>query len=419
MTQTGLPPPLAGEGQGGGLAAHLRRRQRLFVIFTLVLCLAYARQLLTSPTAGQDFRAFFAAATVCAQGGDPYDWTVLGRTEEAMYNAPIHARPGDPRYNDFLPFPEGPWLALGLQPLTGLPWQAVYPLFAGLMLLAIAVGAWLVLLRLGWPAERRRLALALTVLSPIAFINVFQGQVSALVFLGFAGAWYLAGRGRPTFGGLVLTLVWIKPNLGLVLPLVLVLLEPAMRWRLLLGFGGGSLVAFGVATLMLPGVLGHWATELMSHWRAAQGIQPDVASIHSFYYPALTGPIKTVALIVVMAAGAAYTVWAIRRAPDARSRGLTLLLLWFALLPYVHSFDAILLVPVVFALLGRDLRGWADPLTEVAIWAFAIVPFGYFIGLRIGFFNGFTAVPVLLLLLAWHRRIVRDQPHLAPQAVAA
>jgi Glycosyltransferase family 87 len=398
---------------------HQRRRQRLFVIFTLVLCLAYARQLLTSPTAGQDFRAFFAAATVSAQGGDPYDWTVLGRTEQAMYNAPIHARPGDPRYNDFLPFPEGPWLALALQPLTGLPWQAVYPLFAGLMLLAIAAGAWLVLLRLGWPAERRRIALALTVLSPIAFINVFQGQVSALVFLGFAGAWYLAGRGRPTSGGLVLTLVWIKPNLGLVLPLVLVLLEPASRWRLLLGFGGGSLVAFGVATLMLPGVLGHWANELMSHWRAAQGIQPDVASIHSFYYPALTGPIKTVALIVVMAAGAAYTLWAIRRAPDARSRGLTLLLLWFALLPYVHSFDAILLVPVVFALLGRDLRGWADPLTEVAIWAFAIVPFGYFIGLRIGFFNGFTAVPVLLLLLAWHRRVVRDQPHIAPQAAAA
>ena len=400
-------------------ADHLRRRQRLFVIFTLVLCLAYARQLLASPTAGQDFRAFFAAATVSAQGGDPYDWTVLGRTEQAMYNAPIHARPGDPRYNDFLPFPEGPWLALGLQPLTGLPWQVVYPLFAGLMLLAIAAGAWLVLLRLGWPPARRRLAVALTVLSPIAFINVFQGQVSALVFLGFAGAWYLAGRGRPTFGGLVLTLVWIKPNLGLVLPLVLVLLEPASRWRLLLGFGGGSLVAFGLATLALPGVLWHWANELMSHWRAAQGIQPDVASIHSFYYPALTGPIKTVALIVVMAAGAAYTVWAIRRAPDARSRGLTLLLLWFALLPYVHSFDAILLVPVVFALLGGDLRGWADPLTEVAIWAFAIVPFGYFIGLRIGFFNGFTAVPVLLLLLAWHWRVVRDQPHIAPQAVAA
>ena len=398
---------------------HLRRRQRLFVIFTAVLCLAYARQLLTSPTAGQDFRAFFAAATVSAQGGDPYDWTALGRTEDALYNAPVHARPGDPRYNDFLPFPEGPWLALGLQPLTGLPWQVVYPVFAGLMLLAIAAGAWLVLLRLGWPPARRRIAVVVTVLSPIAFINVFQGQVSALVFFGFAGAWYLAGRGRPVWAGLLLTLVWIKPNLGLALPLVLVLLEPASRWRLLLGFGGGSLIAFGVAALALPGVLWHWANELMSHWRAAQGIQPDVASIHSFYYPALTGPLKTAALLVVMAAGAAYTIRAIRRAPEARARGLTLLLLWFALLPYVHSFDAILLLPLVAFLLQPDLRGWADPATELVLWAFAILPFGYFIGLRFGFFNGFTAVPVLLLLIAWHRRVIRDQPRAVSETVAA
>src|SRR2546428_4098666 len=121
----------------------IRRRQRLFVIFTAVLVLAYARQLAGAPTAGQDFRAFFAAATVAAQGGDPYDWGALGRAETTLYNAPAHLAPGDPRYYDFLPFPEGPWLALGLQPLTGLPWQVVYPLFAGLMLLAIAIGGWL------------------------------------------------------------------------------------------------------------------------------------------------------------------------------------------------------------------------------------------------------------------------------------
>ncbi len=400
-------------------AARLGRRQRLFVIFTAVLCLAYARQLLTSPTAGQDFRAFFAAATVTAHGGDPYDWTALGRTEDALYNAPIHARPGDARYNDFLPFPEGPWLALGLQPLTRLPWQAVYPFFAGVMLLAIAGGAWLVLLRLGWPPARRRIAVAVAALSPIAFLNVFQGQVSALVFLGFAGAWYLASRGRPVWAGLVLTLVWIKPNLGLALPVVLILLEPASVSRLLLGFGVGSVAAVGVAAMALPGVVGHWANELMSHWRAAQGTQPDVASIHSFYYPALTGPIKPVALLLVLTAGAGYTWWAVCRSHDARTRGLTLLLLWFALLPYVHSFDAILLLPLVAVLLRPDLSGWADPMTEVVLWAFAIVPFGYFIGLRFGFFNGFTAVPVLLLLVAWHRRMIQDRTLPVSETVAA
>src|SRR5207247_4162623 len=103
-------------------------------------------------------------------------------------------RVGDAAYYDFLPYPEGPWLALALEPLTGLSWRAVYPIFAALMLLAIAAGSWLVLSRLGWPSTRRRIGVVVATLSPIVFFNIFQGQVTALVFLGFAAAWYLAWR---------------------------------------------------------------------------------------------------------------------------------------------------------------------------------------------------------------------------------
>jgi len=397
----------------------LRRRKQLFVVFSLVLVLAYARQLTASPTVGQDFRAFFAAATVTAQGGDPYDWSAVGRAENKLYIAPAHLAPGDPRYYDFLPFPEGPWLALGLQPLTGLPWQVVFPIFAGSMLLALGIGAWFVLGRLGWPTPRRRLAVAMTMVSPIAFFNIFQGQVSPLVFLGFAAAWYLTARGKVVAGGMLLTLVWIKPNLGLALPLVIALMERQAARRLLLSFAAGSVLAFGAAALALPGVLTHWADELFSHWRAVQGPQPDIASIHSFYYPALSGPVKTVALLLVLLAGAAYARWALPRVQGGLARGLTLLLLWFALLPYVHSFDTILLLPVVAFLLEPDLRGWADPMTETALWAFAIIPFGYFVGWHVGFFNGFTAIPVVLLLLAWHRRVVMAAPAALPETLAA
>ncbi len=397
----------------------IRRRQRLYVIFTAVLVLAYARQLAVAPTAGQDFRAFFAAATVAAQGGDPYDWGALNRTEQALYNAPAHLRAGDATFYDFLPYPEGPWLALALEPLTGLRWRTVYPIFAAVMLLAIAIGSWLILARLGWPVTRRRIAVAVATLSPIAFFNIFQGQVSALVFLGFAAAWYLAFRGQPVAGGLALTLVWIKPNLGVALPLVVALLEPPAARRLLISFAAGSVVAFGAAALALPGVLIHWPTEILSHWRAVQGPQPDIASIHSFYYPALSGPVKTVALLLVVIAGCTYAVWALRRVHAPWVRGLTLLLLWFVVLPYVHSFDALLLLPVLAFLLAPDLRGWADVTTEVALWAFAIVPFGYFVGWHLGFFNGFTAIPIALLLLAWHRRVVIPGPAVVPEARAA
>src|SRR6266566_3589604 len=220
----------------------MRRRQRLFVVFTAVLVLAYARQLVVAPTAGQDFRAFFAAATLAAQHGDPYDWAALSHTEDALYNRPAQIRVGDPAYYDFLPYPEGPWLALALEPLTGLSWHTVYPIFAALMLLAIATGSRLILARLGWPSTRRRIAVLVATLSPIACFNIFQGQVTALVFLGFAAAWYLA---------------WLGQRAGL-----------------------------RKAGLALPGVLIHWPAEILSNWRAAQWSQPDIASIHSFYYPA-------------------------------------------------------------------------------------------------------------------------------------
>src|SRR6202165_558876 len=400
-------------------ARGIRRRQRLFVIFTAVLVLAYARQLAVAPTAGQDFRAFFAAATVAAQGGDPYDWAALSRTEEALYNTPTHTHAGDPSYYDFLPYPEGPWLALALEPLTGLDWQLVYPIFAALMLLAIATGSWVLLGRVGWPLKRRRIAVAVATLSPIAFFNIFQGQVSALVFLGFAAAWFLAGRGQPVAGGLALTLVWLKPNLGVALPVVIALLEPPSARRLLISFATGSVLAFGAAALALPGVLIHWPSEILSHWRAVQGPQPDIASIHSFYYPALSGSLKTIALLIVVLAGCAYAAWALRRVRAPLTRGLSLLLLWFVILPYVHSFDAILLLPVLAFLLAPDLSGWEAVMTEVAVWAFAIVPFAYFVGWHIGFFNGFTAIPIALLLLAWHRRVVIPTPTDIAEARAA
>jgi hypothetical protein len=85
----------------------------------------------------------------------------------------------------------------------------------------------------------------------------------------------------------------------------------------------------------------------------------------------------------------------------------------------VHSFDAILLLPVLAVLLAADQRGWRDATTEAAVWAFAIVPFAYFVGWHIGFFNGFTAIPVALLLLAWHRHMLGPGPAVVPEARAA
>jgi hypothetical protein len=396
-----------------------RLRLRILVLFLIVMTIPYGRQLLTSPTVGQDFRAFFAAATVVSEHGNPYDWPSLARAEERLYVEPQQLRPGDPGFYEFLAYPEGPWLAYALLPLTSLPWQAADAIYAGILLLILLVACFAVFRMQAWPRKQAWLSTACVVLSAVGFINLFMGQVSIVVFGAFVLAWWLARRGHGWWAGLVLALVWIKPNIGLPLPLVVALLEPSMARRVLGGFVAASAVAFGAVTLALGVAFLDWPLQIPRMWQAVQGIQPDMASVESFFYPGLGGWLKTGALIITLAAAAGGGTWAIRRSGDPLTRGLTLLLIWLAALPFVQSYDMILLLPLVAALLGRALEGWAHPLLEITIWSFLTLPLCYFLGLRLGYFNGFTAIPVALLLVAWLNYRILAPPVLLAPALAA
>lgn len=399
-------------------AARGRFRQRLLVLFLLAMLIPYARQVVSSPTLGQDFRAFFAAATVVAHHGDPYDWPSLAATEHRLYDAPRGLKPGDAAYYEFLAYPEGPWLAFAMAPITSLPWQVAYALYAvllGLGLLATALGTFSML---GWERRRAAFAAGCTLLCAVGFINLFMGQVSVIVFGAFVAAWLLAARGRPWLAGAVLALVWVKPNIGLPLPIVLALLEPAVARRILGGFAVASAAIFGLAFAVLGSGFFEWPLQVPRMWQAVQGLQPDIASVESFFYPGLTGWVKTAALVLTLLAAVAYGSWAIRRAPDARTRGLTLLIVWLFALPFVQSYDLILLLPVVALLLGPRLDGWNDVLVELTVWGFAVIPLLYFLGARLGYFNGFSVIPFSLLVIAWHRTMLA-RPAIRAEARAA
>lgn len=397
-----------------GTAAAGRRRFRLRLLagFLVLLTIAYARQLLSSPTVGQDFRAFYAGAAVLRAGGNPYDWSQLGAAETALYNAVPQRSPGDPRYYDFLPLPEGPWLLMALEPLTSWPWPVANAAYASLIFALMVAGAWVWLRHLGWRGLPLVVGVAGVALSPVVFINVFLGQATPLIFGAFCAAVALAARGRPWPAGLVLSLIWIKPNLALVLPAVVALLVPGLGRRLLAGFALGSLALFGVALAILRADLLDWPRGILQLWRAVQGPQPDIASLHSFYYPLLGGWVKMVGLALACAALLAYGAWAMRRSPSRPIAGVTLLLLWLCAIPYAHSFDAILLLPVVATLVGRTQRGLEDPLVEIILFAFAVLPLLYFMGAHLGPFNGFAAIPVAITAWAWQRRILAPSPAL-------
>ena len=399
-------------------AARRRFRQRLLVIFLLAMLIPYGRQLVTSSTVGQDFRAFFAAATVVAHHGDPYNWPTLAATEYRLYDAPKGLVPGNPAYYEFLAFPEGPWLAYGMVPLTNLPWQVAYAIYASLLGLILLAISFLTLTMLGWSRQRAALGAGCTLLCAVGFINLFMGQVSVIVFAALIAAWWLARNGRPFLAGAVLVLVWVKPNIGLPLALVLALLEPTVARRVLSGFVVASAGAFGLMAAIMGLRFLEWPLQVPRMWQAVQGLQPDIASVESFYYPGLHGWVKTAALLVTLLAAVAYGIWAMRRARDAHSRGLTLLIIWLFALPFVQSYDLVLLLPVIALLLGPQLDGWADPLVELTVWGFAVIPLLYFLGARFGYFNGFTVIPFSLLVIAWHQRMLR-RPAVPAQVRAA
>jgi Glycosyltransferase family 87 len=399
-------------------AARRRFRQRVLVVFLLAMLIPYGRQLVTSSTVGQDFRAFFAAATVVAHHGDPYNWPTLAATEYRLYDAPKGLVPGNPAYYEFLAFPEGPWLAYGMVPLTNLPWQVAYAIYASLLGLILLAISFLTLTMLGWSRQRAALGAGCTLLCAVGFINLFMGQVSVIVFGALIAAWWFARNGRPFLAGAVLVLVWVKPNIGLPLALVLALLEPTVARRAITGFVMASAGAFGLMAAIMGLRFFEWPLQVPRMWQAVQGLQPDIASVESFYYPGLHGWVKTAALLVTLLAAVAYGVWALRRAPDAHSRGLTLLIIWLFALPFVQSYDLVLLLPVIALLLGPQLDGWADPLVELTVWGFAVIPLLYFLGARLGYFNGFTVIPFSLLVIAWHQRMLR-RPAVPAQVRAA
>ena len=399
-------------------AARRRFRQRLLVVFLLAMLVPYGRQLVTSSTVGQDFRAFFAAATVVAHHGDPYNWPSLAAAEFQLYDAPQGLLPGDPAYYEFLAFPEGPWLAYALAPLTNLPWQVAYGIYAVLLGLILLAASFLTLILLGWSRRRAAVGAGCTLLGAVGFINLFMGQVCVIVFGAFIASWWLARQGRPWLAGAVLALVWVKPNIGLPLWLVLALLEPAVARRLISGFAVASAGLFGLMFAVMGWHFLEWPLQVPRMWQAVQGLQPDIASVESFFYPGLSGWLKTAALLVTLLVAVAYSIWAIRRAPDTHIRGATVLILWLFALPFVQSYDLVLLLPALAMLLGPRLAGWDDPLVELTVWGFAVIPLLYFLGARLGYFNGFTVIPFSLLVIAWHRRMLQ-RPAVPAQVRAA
>ena len=144
------------------------------------------------------------------------------------------------------PFISPPPLAWLVTPLTALPFLAALVIWTALLIGAL-LWTWYLLAPGEGVVKAAHLLLWLGVF-PVAF-GVMVGQPGALVAAAVASAWWLSRAGRPLMAGLALSLLVLKPQLALLVPVALLV----AGYRKMFASWLVASVVIGVVALVLLG----------------------------------------------------------------------------------------------------------------------------------------------------------------------
>jgi hypothetical protein len=222
-----------------------------------------------------------------------------------------------------------------LQGLVMFPFLFIDPNLGFVIWTALSLGA---LALIWWLATSRQwwLLPLLAVLFPIVY-TLLLGQIVVFVGAAVVLGWWLASRGHPLAGGIVLSLATIKPQLILLLPLVLLL---AGHRRLFVGFclGTLSLLALSFGLVGPTGVADALANQqyILSHPHNNYLIKNMILTLWLGLWPGL-------ALSALLAGLTGWLAWRARHSPLGIAFAIGLL---GSLLvsPYLHPQDLTLWV---------------------------------------------------------------------------
>lgn len=233
---------------------------------------------------------------------------------------------------------------------------ACLPLVGGFLVWTVATATflWGVLRASGM---RAGVALAVT-LSPAALENALVGQNGALTAAALAGGLLLAPR-RPIAAGALLGLLVLKPQLGLLVPVVLIARRnwQALGWAAAFGLAlcGAALAVFGwqawhdYLTVMGPSV--------RFYIQVPFGLASHYMMVPPFITLRAAGASLAIAYVgqAMFSASCAVLLWRVARRPDVAWQSVVALTLCLVPLvtPYAHSYDLVC-VAAGCALLAQD-----------------------------------------------------------------
>jgi len=250
-------------------------------------------------------------------------------------------------------YAHAPFEGLIFQPFARLPFKSALVAWQAVSAALICAGFALVWLS-GESLPRSLLPLALLLaisFQPVSDTLIFNGQVSALLFLWIAVAIWFQRQGWEYGSGVALSLCLSKPTL---LILLLPMLGVGRRWRTLLGFLCGTALV-GVVSLLVVGWRGclDYVLTLLKFGRVATTASDGVFSPPSLYVDLnsfirmLTGWSGGVPVLLLAALGACIVPWLVslwRHVPEGWTTGLRLTwactITWTLLLNvYVPRYD--------------------------------------------------------------------------------
>jgi hypothetical protein len=340
---------------------------------TLVVALAWiglsrhGLDLLGKPL-GADFPSFWAASRLALHGAPAkvYDLAAHAAAERSAFggaNVPYSAFFYPPTY------------LLICLPLGLLPYLAALAAWLG----ATGYAGWRVV-RAWLGAPLRRWALPMLAF-PAVLSTVGHGQ-NAFLTTALFGAAILMWDRRPLLAGVCFGLLTIKPQLGLMIPLALIV---SGRWRAVasacataLGLALAALAVFGLQTWRGWLAVSPLARRALDEdWVGSEKMQSAFAAVRLLH--GALGLAYGVQAAVALAA-AVILVQAMRRrapdplAPDALAQGATLVTASLLASPFMLDYDLMLLALPLAWLAREQAKGGALPWEKTVMFAAFLLP---------------------------------------------
>jgi hypothetical protein len=290
-----------------------------------------------------------------------------------------------------------PHFLLFTWPWGFLPYMTGYILYS---VLGLILYLWVVS-----DGQRRADHLVLLVIAPAVTLNVWTGQNGFLTTALLVGGLIQLDR-RPVLAGVLFGMLSIKPQLGVVLPLMLLLTG---RWRTI------AAAAITIAALIAltsiafgPHVWTAYIDDALPTQRKVvfEGFSHYMVHMPTAFMNAKVAGLSTTVAgwiqAVVTAATIAAVTWTFWRRRDRDLSNALLVTAVFTVTPYAFNYDMVVFSWVVIMLMDREDNSRWDYWIMLAVWAvpFLTVPMGISVILPISFLP-ILALGIRLLWRLW------------------